>query len=157
MMLIKDFPDYKIDRRGNVWSIKSNRYLRWHDNGNGYFYVRLRKNKTTFNRYVHRLVAEAFVPNPENKPEVNHEFGDKSDNYYKHLEWVTHIENSEHAWETGLMTLGENHHCSKLSDLQVSVVRTTEADTTTNRLLAKAFKVNERHIRRIRNNKRRIS
>lgn len=55
-----------------------------------------------FNRSVHRVVARAFVPNPEAKPLVNHIDGDKRNNTSSNLEWVTHSENHTHAWANGL-------------------------------------------------------
>lgn len=68
----------------------------------GYKRVSLMKNGKTYNRSKHRLVAQAFIPNPENKPEVNHIDGDKANNNKENLEWATPSENKQHAFDTGL-------------------------------------------------------
>ena len=69
---------------------------------NGYMFVIIFYNGTRKNSYVHRLVAEKYIPNPENKKQVNHINGDKFDNRVCNLEWVTCKENISHAWESGL-------------------------------------------------------
>lgn len=76
------------------------------DNTGG-FAVELYKNKQRKRIRVHRLVAEAFILNPENKPQVNHIDGNRQNNKLSNLEWVTQKENIYHAWETGLMTHGK--------------------------------------------------
>lgn len=72
---------------------------------------------------VHRAVAMAWLPNPENKDEVNHINGDKSDNRHENLEWVTREENLSHALNTGLIRRGSNHQNSKLNEIQVSEIK----------------------------------
>lgn len=64
---------------------------------------------------VHREVAKAFIPNPENKRCVNHKDGDKTNNRVENLEWATHAENNQHAYDTGLKTA---KHLRKLTDEQ---------------------------------------
>ena len=68
----------------------------------GYLVLQLYKENKSKNYYVHRLVAEAFVANPNNKRTVNHINGDKHDNRAINLEWNTYAENNEHACKTGL-------------------------------------------------------
>ena len=70
------------------------------DNGRGYQIVSLRKDDKRKNKYVHRLVAEAFIPNPNNLSEVNHKNLNKKDNTVDNLEWCTNVENKRHYLKT---------------------------------------------------------
>ena len=77
------------------------------------------------NHRVHRLVAEAFIPNPNNLPCVNHIDGNKQNNSVKNLEWCTHSENMVHAYQTGLEQprCGEQHHAHKLTEDAVKYIK----------------------------------
>lgn len=97
---------YEISNYGRVKSIfpKSIRILKYsNSNIGGYYPYHLSKDSKIKVTSAHRLVAEAFIPNPENKPQVNHKDGDKSNNHVSNLEWVTAKENIQHAHKTGLM------------------------------------------------------
>ena len=74
---------------------------------------------------VHRLVAEAFIPNTENKPCINHKDGNKLNNSVDNLEWCTHSENIIHAYQTGLEQpmCGEQHHAHKLTEDAVKYIK----------------------------------
>lgn len=67
------------------------------------------KDGVMYNHAVHRLVASAFIPNPENKPQVNHIDGNKQNNDARNLEWVTRSENQQHALRTGLSPICKNN------------------------------------------------
>lgn len=97
---------YEIDENGQVYSIGQNRYRRprvlkaWR-NGTGYLKVSLYKDGRAYKKYIHRLVAEAFIPNPEDKPNVNHLDCDLYNNSASNLEWCTQSENILYAVKLG--------------------------------------------------------
>jgi hypothetical protein len=99
---IKDYPMYRIGTDGRVWSETNDIILKQHLNDRGYVNAYLSKEGKVKTLRVHRLVAEHFIPNPDNKPEVNHKDGDKTNNHVDNLEWVTRRENRQHAWNLGL-------------------------------------------------------
>ena len=81
---------YKINNYGEVLSLRSNKILKPNNNGIGYFIIQLCKNGKRKNYLIHRLVAEHFLDNPNNLPEVNHKDEDKSNNFVNNLEWCKH-------------------------------------------------------------------
>ena len=77
------------------------------DNGKGYLRIKLTINSKEKRIMLHRIIAEAFIPNPENKRCVNHIDGNKQNNLLYNLEWCTHSENSQHSIKIG--TFHANH------------------------------------------------
>ena len=100
-MKIKGYPNYLIYNNGQIYSKNTNQYLR-PPIVNGYYIVNLSHNNVRAMYRVHRLIAQHFCENPDNKPIVNHIDGNKLNNHYANLEWVTHSENSRHANVLGL-------------------------------------------------------
>ena len=92
---------YLISNFGRVLSLCGRTKLLRGGSTGGYHYVGLYRDKRIQQAYVHRLVAEYFVPNPDGKPEVNHIDGDKDNNRSDNLEWVTSSENTIHAYRNG--------------------------------------------------------
>ena len=84
---IKDYPNYQVSNLGRILNIISNKILKAHKNHQGYLQVRLYKNGKNKNCYIHRLVAEAFIPNPNHYKEINHKDENPSNSIVDNLEW----------------------------------------------------------------------
>lgn len=88
---------YGITSCGKVWSYKSQRFLTPCDAGYGYMVVCLRKDGKQTNKRLHRLVAEAYLPNPNGLTDINHKDENKTHNYLNNLEWLNHKENCNYG------------------------------------------------------------
>lgn len=105
--------NYLVSDTGLIKSVRYNKLLIPKKNWDGYLRIQIwNHNKSHFISW-HRVVAETWIPNPENKPFINHKNGIKSDNRIENLEWCTQQENIVHAWKTGLSKSHKN--CVKLS------------------------------------------
>lgn len=114
---------------------------------NKYLQIALSKNGVVTYRHAHIWVAIAFIPNPENKPEVNHKYGIKWDNRATELEWATGAENMKHAIENGLnKQVGDKHHGALLTNKQVLEIFNSKK---TNRELADKYNIRINEVSRI--------
>lgn len=136
--LIESLPKVWVSGKGRVLS-HSGKLLSQQMCRQGYLSVKLKGGV----RYkTHRLVAMSFIPNPNNKQEVNHKDGNKSNNNVSNLEWVTPSENVIHSLSTGLKkpVIGERHGRSKLKEKDVLFIRNNHHKYTF-RYFAKMFNV----------------
>lgn len=128
---------YTIDENGNVYSLKrtiirkdgilSNKKkvkMVHATDGNGYKFLQLSLNGRCKRIKVHRLLGYLFIPNPENKPFINHKNGIKDDNRLSNLEWVTASENTIHAFKSGLHShKGEKNTRAKITESDVLKIK----------------------------------
>ena len=101
-------PNYLVSDEGQIKSRKRNKLLIPKANWDGYLRIQIWEGGKCHMIGWHRVVAETFVPNPDNKPFINHKNGVKTDNRAENLEWCTQSENIRHAWKNGLSHLHSN-------------------------------------------------
>lgn len=121
----KHYPFHTLVKEGNVYSDKHKKFVRLCPDKDGYAIcgVKLKDGRRQSKR-VHRMIAIEFIPNPQNKPQVNHIDGNKWNNHINNLEWVTAKENRKRAVDTGLLKdKGQDNGNSKLSSSEVYRIR----------------------------------
>jgi len=168
----KDVPNYdglyQVSNLGRIKSlnkknkikelkgIDTTRILKLRESKDGYLYTVFSIDKVRKTVKAHRLVAESFLDNKENKPCVNHINGIKTDNRVENLEWCTYSENTKHAVKIGLKkgVKGEKSHLSKLNINDVNNIRLLYSKGNVPQLkLAKTFNISQSQVNRIVNKK----
>lgn len=137
--------DYEITRNGNILNKRNGHQVKPQPNGKGYLRVSIGGKL----RFVHRLVAEKYILNPDNLPQVNHKDGNKLNNSVDNLEWVSNQQNRDHAIKNGLHLCGEKCSWAKLTWDDVNYIR--EHAELSNTELSKKFHVADTTIGSIRN------
>lgn len=123
---IKEFPNYMISSYGRVMNKRLIKFVKPVIHGrDGQHVLNLwsGNNKKQFSLY--RLLAIYFIPNPKNKPQINHINGDRSDYSLENLEWVTASENMKHAYDNGLNSPGKGltHNCCRMTKEDILLLR----------------------------------
>lgn len=150
--------EFLIYENGDLVNLKTNKKLKSFDNGVGYLrvgiYIGNNKHKPV---YIHRLLAQSFIPNPNNKIEVNHIDGNTKNNDLSNLEWVTKSENALHAYKLGLSNpspnIGEKNGNAILNEEKVIKIRTMFRNGIKQYQIVKEFGVGKGLISNIVRNK----
>lgn len=120
MKQIEEGSNYFVTENGEVFSKFTKRMLKNSlSKGTGYFVVNVIIQGKRKPEYVHRLVAKAYLVNPDNLPEVNHKDGNKLNNHKDNLEWVTSEDNLKHSIENKLPKRGQLHYKTNLEEEDV--------------------------------------
>lgn len=167
---IKDFPAYRIDTNGDVWSCWKQKGIsikgkigfqgtrsvlstKWkkmrRDKATYYLSVELRKNKNSYKKNIHRLLAQMFIPNPKNKPLVCHKNGNPRDNRIENLYWGTVQENASDRAKHGTENCGGKNNKAKLNDMKVKVIRHAFNFGVSRDFLIDFFKLDRSTINRV--------
>ena len=139
---------FQVSNLGNVFSKRTNKVLKSVVSKNGYPTIPTKiggRNGKCYCLKIHRLVAEAFIPNPENKPYVNHLDSDRTNSNVENLEWCTHQENMKHAAESGNLNNDHKRGVSKYDDEMLIEIKYNPAKLS-QRKLAEKFNVSKTFV-----------
>lgn len=146
---IPNFPEYKVNTFGQIKSFKrypEGKLISPYTDKDGYLCASLRQNGTSKAIKIHRAVAMAFIPNPNNLPQVNHKNCHKKDNEVCNLEWVSNTENQRHAWMNDRKTI-------KLKVEDVKLIKKLLKEGRSNTEIANNFGVDQTLISSIKTGK----
>ena len=155
---VKQYINYEVDTEGHVWSRSRNTssaktFGGWHELkyqlARTAIRVSLSKNNAPKWEGVHRLVAEAFIPNLDNKPMVCHRNGNFLDNRVENLYWGTAKENQNDRKKHGTVSEGEKNGMSKLNKFQVQRIKLMLAIGETQKIVSGIFKINSSNVNHI--------
>lgn len=152
--IIPEYPNYQIYKNGVVMNHTTGKIISTYISTTGYRFTRLWKNNFTQTFPIHRLLAKAYIPNPENKREVNHIDGNKFNNSLDNLEWATPSENMKNAMKRGVVKCaykkGFNHVGCKLKMEDIIYIREKRKNKEMKlKELAVMFNVTPDHICRV--------
>ena len=150
---VKILPRIKINKGGCI--ISKEKFLKIWKSGDGYSGVALYSDKQK--KYLlHRLLATAFILNPDNNPCINHINGIKNDNRLDNLEWCTVSENTQHSFDTGLQkpAIGETNAMSKLTEKQVLEIKQRLNSGESCNSISILYNISRMAVSHIKNNRR---
>lgn len=158
----KDIPGYdsyyQVSNYGRVRSWRNAQHGRRgeprirkvHEDDNGYYTITLSDDTVNKSYKVHQVVAKVFIPNPEEKPCINHKDSDRGNNHVDNLEWCTYQENMDHAIKNGRIKRGEKAGRSKLTRNQVLQIRSIYENGWFDKdQIAEAYNMNSEYIMKI--------
>lgn len=153
---MKQYYNYTVHKEGYVTSHYNKKPLtvqQYKRNKQGkkvvYPRVRIRKDKKSCWVALHRLVAEMFIPNPDNLPHINHKDGNRLNNHVDNLEWCTHEQNIRHAVENGLNPKGERQGIAVATEEIVREIRKLHSEGFTYPQIAEVVGLKRRTVEAI--------
>jgi hypothetical protein len=128
--VLEDFPDYKIYSNGNIFN-KFDHLMKFHLTNKGYYQVMIQNKGHIQQQFlVHRLIALAFIKNPNNYPEVNHLDGNYLNNDVNNLEWCNHQQNCQHTIDIGLMGIKKKLTIDDVKQIKIMLMAVPKINET---------------------------